>query len=721
MNTWALVENRHVPSLQPSHEALFTIGNGYLATRGTFEESTPGEERSTFIQGLWVTPPGELPLLGAVPDWSRFEMFIDGVHFDLSRPPEGYRRTLDFRSGVLTREVLWRGPETGVFRFRFRRLLSMANPHLASLEVTVAALTEGGALRIETGIDAAINSPFQPAWSPKRWSHPSGRRIRLDAVSIDGRHTLNVEASINGPGVNSVIEEPRRHRWVAEHRLSPGESVTFLKQVIYRASRDRGPRPQMPATTFDQETAASARAWKRRWRNSAMELGGDPDSEMALRYAAFQLIAAAAPNDPEAGIGAKLASGYGYRHHVFWDTDIFVIPYFAVTQPDLARSHLAYRYRGLEGARAKAKKYGREGAFYAWESASDGSEVTPEWGQPPIGPPVRIWTGELQEHITSDVAYAARTYWLWTGDDRFMIDEGVEMFAEGARYWASRIEIDDQGGHITDVIGPDEYHVHVADNFFTNLSAGWQLRTASDLVGWAKRTYPRKWAGMSTRLSLDDSDLARWRSLADDIVLRHSPTGVWEQHRGYFDLTHVDLADFEPRHGGMYGLLTEDRIQRTQILKQADVVMALALFPELCGSPEAHRRNWDFYLPRTDHGSSLSPAAHARVASRLGLDQAAWDLFVRARAIDLEDSMGNGRDGIHAATQGGLLQAALFGFAGLGLGKEGPTVNPRLPERWDYFNFSTSWHGQRRDWEIGRGRKPRHTQTNPKKRKGATK
>ena len=361
MSTWSLVENRYVPSLGPSHEALFTAGNGFLSTRGSFEETTVGEERGTFIQGLWVTPPGELPLLGALPDWTNWEMFIDGSRFDLARSPDGYRRTLDFASGVLTREVLWKGPETGVFKIRFRRLVSMATPHLAALEVTVTALTEKGSIRIETGIDASINSPNQPAWTPRRWAHPSSRRLTLSCVSVDGQHQLNIEAALVGPGVGKVIKEPRRHRWVAEHDLRQGENVTYLKYVTYHSSRDRSAKPKVPDSTFDQEVALSTRAWKKRWAGSAMEVGGHPQSELALRFAAFQLIGAAAPNDPGAGIGAKLASGFGYRHHVFWDTDIFVIPYFAVTQPDLARSHLAYRFQGLDGARAKAKKYGREG------------------------------------------------------------------------------------------------------------------------------------------------------------------------------------------------------------------------------------------------------------------------------------------------------------------------------------------------------------------------
>jgi kojibiose phosphorylase len=688
--------------LAPAHEALFTIGNGYLSVRGSFEERHEREQRATFIQGLWVTPPGELPLLGAVPDWTGFELFIDGIRFSLDRAPAGYRRTLDLASGVVTREVLWRGGETGVCRLRFRRMVSMADPHLAALEVVITALTAPVTLRVETGIDCTIPSPLQAAWNPRKWSHPSSGTMKLDAESVDAAQRLEVEASLSGPGVGGVIKEPRGHRWVGEHHLGTGASVVYTKYVLYRAQRDRGPRSAMPGagTSFDSLAAASTRAWKKRWRRSAMEVGGDPDSELALRFAAFQLIAAAAPDDPQAGIGAKLASGFGYRHHVFWDTDIFVVPYFSVTQPDLARSHLTYRYHGLDGARNKAKKYGRSGAFYAWESAGDGSEVTPEWGQPKVGPPVRIWTGELEEHITSDIAYAIDTYWRWTGDDRFLIDQGLEMVAEGANYWTSRVELDRDGAHISDVIGPDEYHTHVADNFFTNVSAAWHLRTAARMVEWGRRRHRPALDDLSTRLYLDRPSLANWRALSERIVRKRGRNRVWEQHRGFFALDPIDLTDFDPRRAGMYDLLGEDELQKAQVIKQADVVMAMALFPEECGSAQDHRRNWNYYFPRTDHGSSLSPAVHARVACRLGLDQLAYDLFRQAIAIDLEDSMGNGRDGLHAATQGGILQAALFGFAGLSLGSKGPVVSPRLPRGWDHFYFTTTYRGKQTEWET---------------------
>jgi kojibiose phosphorylase len=706
-STWHVEEDRFVASLAPGRESVFTIGNGYLSTRGSFEERTQGEIRATFIQGLFVTPPEELPLLGAVPDWTEVAMIFDGHTFGVDGALGGYRRSLDLRRGLLEREVLWRVPESGVVRVRFRRLVSMAQPHLAALEITLTALTIPLDVWLESGIDASVPSPSMPAWNPVRWARSDKSRLRLEAESIDGVHRLAVDSVLYGPERLEMIRDPRHHRFTTQIRLDPFRPVVFTKYAVYRSSRDTDAPMDPPGreTSFAQVLAESARGWARRWRAAGVEIDGDPGVERGVRFAAFQVIGASPPKDTGAAIGAKLSSGFGYRHHVFWDTDIFIVPYLSVTLPDLARNHLGYRYRGLDGARRKAKRYGREGAFYAWESAGTGDEVTPEWSSPLFGPPSRIWTGEIEEHITADVAYAADHYWRWTGDDRFVRTEGVEMIVEGARYWASRLQLerDKSNGmraHIRGVIGPDEYHSHVDDSFYTNLLAAWHLRKAAETLGWLHDRAPRTADGLVSRLGLGASEGKRWCGLADQVMLRHRSDGVWEQHAGFFGLERVDLMAFTPRQRSMYDLLGEERAERSQVIKQADVVMAMTLLPESVGSPARRRANWDYYLPRCDQGSSLSMAVHSRVAADLGLSETAYAMFRAALAIDLADEMGNGRDGLHAATQGGILQAVIFGFAGLHLEDGQPAVRSQLPKNWNRLGFTYYFRGKRFECEL---------------------
>ena len=716
VSTWHIVEDRFVPSLASGRESVFTIANGYLSTRGSFEERTPGEIRATFIQGLFVTPPEELPLLGAVPDWTGLVLTFDGHPFASDGALGGYRRTLDMRNGILEREVLWRASETGVVKARFRRLVSMAQPHLAALEVTLTALTNPVELWLETGIDTAVPSPSFPVWNPLRWTRPSKANLQLEAASIDGSHRLLIETSLNGPGRLEMIRDPHHHRFTAQTMLAVGRPVTFTKFTVYQSSRDAGDAgvPPGPETSFNKVAAASGRAWDRRWKAAAIDIDSDPIAERGVRFAAFQIIGASPPSDTGAAIGAKLASGFGYRHHVFWDTDIFIVPYLTVTLPELARNHLGYRYRGLDGARRKAKRYGREGGFYAWESADTGDEVTPEWSSPSFGAPSRIWTGEIEEHITSDVAYAVHNYWRWTGDDKFLRDEGMDMIVEGARYWASRLQIEPNGAHIRGVIGPDEYHSHVDDSFYTNLLAGWQLDMGAELVDRLVDVSPRAASSLFSRLGISATEPGAWRRLADQIVLRSRADGVWEQHAGFFDLESLDLSGFSPRHRSMYDLLGEERAERTQVIKQADVVMAMTLLPEAVGPLARRRRNWDYYLERCDHGSSLSMAVHARMAADLGLGRDAYDMFRAALAIDLEDVMGNARDGLHAATQGGILQATIFGFAGLRLEGDEPVLRPHLPDNWDRIGFSFFHRGNRFERELSGTKTGRRKSSPPK-------
>lgn len=722
--TWHVEEDRFVPSLASGRESVFTIGNGYLSTRGSFEERTAGEIRASFIQGLFVTPPEELPLLGAVPDWTEVAMIFDGHTFGSDGALGGYRRTLDLKRGVLEREVLWRVPESGVVKVRFRRLVSMTQPHLAALEITLTALTTQLDVWFESGIDASVPSPSIPAWNPVRWARPSKHHLLLDAESIDGVHRLTVDTVLYGPDRLELIRDPRHHRFTTQVRLEPFRPVVFTKYSVYHASRDSGPRVDPPErdTSFAQVLAASARGWARKWRAAAIEIDGDPGAERGVRFAAFQVIGASPPEDTGAAIGAKLASGFGYRHHVFWDTDMFIVPYLSVTLPDLARNHLGYRFQGLDGARRKAKRYGREGAFYAWESAGTGDEVTPEWSSPLFGPPSRIWTGEIEEHISADVAFATDHYWRWTGDDSFLQGEGAEMIVEGARYWASRLQMEGDKGkdiraHIRGVIGPDEYHSHVDDSFYTNLLAAWNLRKAAEVLGWLEETAPRRARAFVSRLGLAAGEPENWLALADKVMLHERPDGVWEQHAGFFGLETVDLSAFSPRQLSMYDLLGEERAERSQVIKQADVVMAMTLLPEAMGSKARRRVNWDYYLPRCDQGSSLSMAVHSRVAADLGLNEVAYSMFRAALAIDLADELNNGRDGLHAATQGGILQAAIFGFAGLRLENGEPVVHPRLPKHWTRLGFTHYHRGKRFERELRTVPTRRRTASSAKERK----
>ncbi len=449
-------------------------------------------------------------------------------------------------------------------------------------------------------------------------------------------------------------------------------------------------------------------AWLARWQASDLLIEGDPAAQRALRFAIYHLLSAANPQDDRVSIGARGLSGTSYKGHVFWDTDIFMLPFFILTYPDAARALAMYRYHTLAQARAKAARLGYRGALYAWESADSGEDVTPPFVVTSDGQVVRILTGEQEQHISADVAFGVWNYWQATGDDRFLVEAGAEILIETARFWASRAQREeDSRYHIRGVIGPDEYHETVDDNAYTNGMARWNLETAAEIANLVAERWPGPWQALSRRLGIEPEESRRWQQVARDLYTGFDErTGLFEQFRGYFDLEEIDLATFVPRTAPMDVLVGRERIQRSKVIKQPDVVMLVYLLWERM-PPEVRKANFEYYEPRCAHGSSLSPAIHSLVAARLGDTELAQRYFRQAAEIDLDDSMGNAAGGIHAGALGGLWQATVLGFAGLRLAGERPEHRANLPPSWRSLSMRYQWRGRWHDLTFPEGAKRR--------------
>jgi kojibiose phosphorylase len=450
---------------------------------------------------------------------------------------------------------------------------------------------------------------------------------------------------------------------------------------------------------------AHRRAWEQVWQASDVVIEGDREAQRAVRYNLFQLLIAAPWHGERASIPAKTLSGFGYHGHIFWDADIFTLPLFTFTHPEVARQMLLYRYHTLPGARRRAAAGGFEGAQFPWESALTGDEVTPRWvPHAEQREPIRIWTGDIQLHINADVAYATWQYWQATGDDEFMARYGAEMILETALFWQSRVEWypELERYEIHDVMGPDEYHERVNNNAFTNRMVQWHLKTALQLLDWLEAAHPQRAAELRRRLKLDAARLDRWRDIVAKIYIPYdAQTGLIEQFDGYFELRDVNLADYEPRDRSMQAILGIEGVRKTQIVKQPDVLMLLYLLGDAYDE-RVLRVNWDYYTPRTDHtyGSSLGPAIHAILACRLGDPEAAYEHFMRAALVDLEDTRGNAADGIHAASAGGVWQAVVFGFGGVRTADGGPRAKPRLPPGWRRLCFRLQYRGKWFEFDL---------------------
>jgi trehalose/maltose hydrolase-like predicted phosphorylase len=512
--------------------------------------------------------------------------------------------------------------------------------------------------------------------------------LRTGLLREEGPLTSVRFSSLARPGVVALRAETHGATIRRSPRPRPGSPVAAVfrnrryGQVFERlGSYDveleaaRAALPEAAEAGFERLLREQREAWALRWEAADVVLEGDPELQRAIRFALFHLMASVADRG-EAAVGARGLSGPAYSGHVFWDSDVFVLPFFAATHPAAARAMLEYRIRRLPAAREAARAIGCAGARYPWESAADGRDVTPSSARLASGELVRIRTGELEEHIVGDVAWAAACYLDWTGDDDFAAGPGRELFVETARYWASRIRLGHHGhGHIYGVIGPDEYHEPVDDNAFTNVLARWNLRYAAALPG------------------VDHAERTRWLELADALVDGYDDaSGIYEQFAGFYDLEPLVIEEIAPRRPVAADLLFgAERTEGAQVVKQADVLMLHHLLPDEV-APGSLVPNLDFYEPRTAHGSSLSPAVHASVLARAGRYRAALAALRIASRLDLDDLTGSTAGGLHMAAMGGLWQALAFGFAGIRPRGELLRVEPRLPTEWNALELALCFH-----------------------------
>ena len=617
-------------------EALGSLGNGFTGTRGSWEEDGSSSGPLFLVNGVYAQNNQLLP----GPLWTGLER--PGVH---RRHTE--KRLLDLRSGTLVRS----GNEG--MGGRSMRFVSMASPFAMALRA------EGPEAHLLSG-DSLLPPPEGVDFERQRHGHMSGARTRGMGAEIAVAARDRVETTAG----RRVVE--RLATWAAD----PAGNVN-LDHAYQRLA-------QVETLGFDALLAQHREAWALRWVGAEVEIEGDPEAELAARFAVFHLLSAA-PDTGEAAVGARGLTGSAYGGHVFWDADVFVLPVLAALRPPAARAMLEYRIRRLPAARAAARARGLRGARFPWESAGAGSDVTPRMAQTKDGGIVRIVTGTHEEHIVADVAWAAARYANWTGDTTFLGGPGRALLVDTARYWASRIRTDADGiGHLYGVMGPDEYHPVVDDNAYTNVMARWNLRRGADLLEGSGGT--------------DEAET--WRALAERLFDGWSPERtVYEQFAGYFDLEPLLMSEVAPTPVAVDMLLGARRVAGSQLIKQADVLMLHHLVPEAVvdGSLESCLA---FYGPRTAHGSSLSPAIHASLLARAGEPERALELFRLAARLDLDDLTGTTAGGLHLATMGGIWQALAYGFLGMRAERGSLAIRPSLPEAWSTLSLTFHFGGQ---------------------------
>ncbi len=712
---WLIEERQWIKRLQNIRETQFALGNGYLGMRGVLEEIPYDAMPGTYISGTYDKMGSQVDELVNFPNAVNFKFTIEGEKLDLAASDIlGHQRALNMKKAVLTRHTLYKDIKKRRYDYQSLRFVSLHSRNIGAMQIAVTALDAACVIDINTGIDTSVSN--SGILSEGRKKHFRVRELGqahntgfLEIETMEKKHIVQYWSGFyyEIDGKKSFAKDN-----VFRLRLKKGQTAIFTKIFYVKRfpyTEKRGAYKKKSFKVFNEAFQDEfptllknhIKMWERLWEKADILIEGTENLQKNLRFNIYHMLACAHYDSGFSSIGARTLSGEGYRGHIFWDTEIFLMPFYLFNFPRVAKNMLLYRYRRLDQARELAQKEGFKGAKFAWESADTGEDETPEWSKDFDGTVIKIHTHQQEHHITADIARAVYNYYNTSGDEEFMKTCGYEMFFEAARFWASRVEYNKRKKRyeIKRIMGPDEFHKDVNNNAFTNIMAKWNLLTAYKLFSALKkkRSLSKK---LKQKLDLTEKETKDWKKIAARITINVNKKKVIEQFDGYFKLKNVAL-----RRSDEDGIplipaqLKAKGLGKTQLVKQADVLMALYLLDQVFGL-KTKVANYDFYIPRTVHKSSLSPSIHSILAADAGDLTRAYSLFKASLHTDISNHYGNTRDGIHAASSGGTWQAVVFGFAGIKIRTGKITVNPRLPKRWSRVAFSLAWKGEVIKFEL---------------------
>jgi len=724
---WIIEESKFDSSFLGKCEAIMCLGNGYIGLRSTTEERYMNEKRDYFVAGIFNKfDENEMTEVPNMADIITLELTINGQYFTLEKGIiKEYSRQLNIKTGELYRHIIWVSPQGDELILNFYRVVSLKNLHLVAQKVMITPVNKAVTLKVVSGIDGRMNNNGSQHFSDGDKRLYDKRYMQLiqttEETKIDVVHNTTLSFRVDGMeyDMNPRIAFDRR-KIFCEYQGALEQNKTLVIEKISNVYTSRDLENEgldlkaiqekslmilkiNSSEGYDFIVQDSAEEWKQKvWDKTPIIIESEDEfDQLAMRFAQYHLSVMTPAHDNRMSVAAKGLSGEGYKGHTFWDTDIFVLPYFTFTNPEIARKLEQYRYFSLGGAHKKAKSNGLEGAQFPWESAwLDDGEVTPVWGAADIitGLPTKIWSGFIEQHITADVAYGVWQYFMVTGDQVFMDECGYELLLDTAKFWASRLEYSQEDGkyHINDVVGPDEYKEHVNDNAFTNYMAYWNIKKAIEYYNLLQNEKLELFEDLNHKL-----DLKRvykvWLERVDKIYLpvpRDSDL-VIPQNQSYLSLEDIDLTKYKNQThvGSMFLDYNLEQVNKLQVSKQADIMILFFLMEDMF-SLDVKKANWNYYEPRTLHDSSLSLSTHCILANDMGDYNLAYDLFKRATCIDLGPNMQTSDDGIHAASIGGIWQSVVYGFGGVRMLNGKLRIEPKLPKTWKSLQFSFCWQGQ---------------------------
>ena len=722
---WEIEEYQFDPEQVVTTGSNFMIGNGYLGYRGTFSEWGKDKYVGCIVTDTYDMADGKWRELCNAPNGLYTKLLVEGEEVDFKQGTvDEYLRRIDFKTGIYEREFRWKGQSrsSSPIKVKTQRFASYDNLHLLPMKYSFK-VEEATAITLITGIDGdvwSINGEHFDSYQLKELDN----LIAVETVTTEQGIKLDVVEGLKIKGVKPSKEEVitgdesllRR----LEFDLTAGDIVTLEKIVAIYSSNDIK-EPMLAAVNdvkeglergYNSLKSLHTRRWEEIWDMSDIVIEGDLEAQVALRFNLYHNIISTPAHSDRLPIGARGLSCQAYQGAAFWDQEIFNMPMFLYTRPEIARNILTYRYHTLDGARGKAEKMGYKGAFYAWISGKTGEELCPSYFFKDVisGRKIHNHFNSWQIHISPDVAYAVWHYYLATGDWEFIQEYGAEIIFEVCRFLYSHayFKKDKNRFEFIRLLGPDEYHENVDNNAFTNYQARYCLDKAITIYEEMKEEQPDLLEKLMDKINLTDEEIENWREMEELIYLpQPDENGLIEQFDGYFDLedTTPDVLEDRLLDPGEYWGWPNGVSVETQVIKQADVIQLFCL--QDIFDKDIMRANYDYYEPRTQHGSSLSPSAYAMIATKVGYIEEAYSNFMKSCTVDLYNtnkavSGGTFIGGIHTAACGAAWQMIVKGFAGLEIQSDYISFNPTLPAEWDSVSFKFVYQNQRFTVEMNR-------------------
>ena len=758
-NGWELHYYDYAKDMERSREALLAVGNGYFGTRGALEEAAANKVNypGTYVSGLFnrlVSQVGDRQIENEdfvnIINWLPVTFRIDNGPWFTFGPDPNFKvkrihRWLNLQTGELLKEMEVEDKQGRVTRIRAGRFAGMADPHRAALRYEVMPLNYDGKISIRSQLRGDHRNGGVERYNELNQQHlePVAENMEDGILQLVVKTTTSdilIAACARNVMVSGVdgfsSTTDSGEGWISQEfqvEASRAKEITLEKIIALYTSRDPGiedPLNEALATLgqvkdYGKELSLSAGRWKEIWAQADVHIDGDRESQKLVRLHTYHMMVTASPHHAglDSGIPPRGLHGEAYRGHIFWD-ELYILPLYNFHFPEVVKSVLMYRYRRLDEARKYASEYGYEGAMFPWQSGSDGREETQiihlnplsgEWGDD---------YSSLQRHISLAIAYNVWNYYHHTGDIEFMVRYGAELLLDITKFWASKSEFDQADGkyHIDLVMGPDEFHEMLPgsdhgglkDNAYTNIMVSWLMARAFRILDQIPENERER---ILHTLSLNPGDLERWDEIMHGLSLHFSDTGVVEQFLGYFNLKELDWDQYRSTYEDIHRL---DRILKAEgkspdeykLSKQADFLMTFYNLGAAEVTTIIHalgyqvpddylKVNFDYYINRTSHGSTLSRLVHARLAWQMGMKETGWGLYMDALRSDLVDIQGGTTgEGIHCGVMAGTVVDVITTYGGVDLHGQIPKINPSLPAGWKELDFGFLFRGTRFQAEI---------------------